>query len=692
MKRSFRTGIGAALLLLLSAFVSMQSQAGEGGTNSIATSDYTVTIPAEVNIDPSTGKGALQYSIAMERTNSLTVNVTSVSKKSSTVGVLSNGDDQISYSISGDTSVSESYGNPYDSKPQYTKTINLQVASNATPKYAGEYSDQLEFSISSTPNILFDLNAYLDGVKKGDLNGLGWVSIYKNDNDMGRVQDAWWYGIAVGDKIKVCDFYTEPGYVCEDSDPYELTVGADNRLVEINLHYSKAPTFTLNPCGGRITVESPGVDKGEVAVYTYKAGADYTLPIPTREGYQFDGWYTGTEDSARKVEQTGAMGSDSQTLYAHWKRKCTVTFDANGGSCETSSKSVLQGEKIGELPTPARDHCKFDGWYTKSDGGDPVTADTIVSGEDMTVYAHWTQFYLDINGYIQDERAHKPYWYNYVTAEVTVDGNRNDSFDDGYLSENTLFSITNIKAKEGYEYVGYFIVNYAVPEGTELSIPDGGPTEGDSISGTVSQYTSVYLVVKKAENTENTNISEAAIKAASEKDKTKTKTETDTKTDTANKTSTDTTADQSKDTSSTDAATDKSTETDKTTDTDQSGTDTSTEGKTDASDIGDSASGDASGKTDSKDTTGGTDSTSGGSSGSSTDSTADGSSGSTDGTTSGSSTDSSEGGSSDSNTDSAANGSSDSTTEAATDGNSDDSADSTSADSTTGGSTDSTTA
>ena len=40
----------------------------------------------------------------------------------------------------------------------------------------------------------------------------------------------------------------------------------------------------------------------------------------------------------------------------------TVTFDANGGSCSTSSKSVKFGDNYGDLPTPTRNEYDFVGW------------------------------------------------------------------------------------------------------------------------------------------------------------------------------------------------------------------------------------------------------------------------------------------------------------------------------------------
>ena len=67
----------------------------------------------------------------------------------------------------------------------------------------------------------------------------------------------------------------------------------------------------------------------------------------------------------------------------------TVTFDANGGSCATASKTYASGATLGTLPTPTRAGYTFAGWFTAADGGTRVTETTAVTG-DATYYAHWT--------------------------------------------------------------------------------------------------------------------------------------------------------------------------------------------------------------------------------------------------------------------------------------------------------------
>lgn len=70
----------------------------------------------------------------------------------------------------------------------------------------------------------------------------------------------------------------------------------------------------------------------------------------------------------------------------------TVSFNANEGVVNESSKTVVYGSTYGSLPTPTRDYYSFDGWYTAKDGGDKITESSVFSSaENITLYAHWTK-------------------------------------------------------------------------------------------------------------------------------------------------------------------------------------------------------------------------------------------------------------------------------------------------------------
>lgn len=67
----------------------------------------------------------------------------------------------------------------------------------------------------------------------------------------------------------------------------------------------------------------------------------------------------------------------------------TVKFDKNSGvKLSASSKKVVQGSKIGKLPTVQRKGYSFQGWYTKKSGGSKVTINTKIT-KAQTLYARW---------------------------------------------------------------------------------------------------------------------------------------------------------------------------------------------------------------------------------------------------------------------------------------------------------------
>ena len=178
---------------------------------------------------------------------------------------------------------------------------------------------------------------------------------------------------------------------------YAIFVGnsKSNSLLE-SYHHQLETTFTLSKksCTTTKTVRL-NANGGTVspASKVVTCGSTYgTLPTPTRTGYDFDGWYT-RETSGTKVDKNTAVGTaPPATLYARWKGKTyTVSFNANGGTVGTASKTVTYGSKYYSLPYPTRTGgYTFDGWYTQKNGGTKVDENTkVTTAANHTLYAHW---------------------------------------------------------------------------------------------------------------------------------------------------------------------------------------------------------------------------------------------------------------------------------------------------------------
>ena len=109
------------------------------------------------------------------------------------------------------------------------------------------------------------------------------------------------------------------------------------------------------------------------------------MPTTTRENYVFDGWYT---EPSGGVRVTQIEDGKDVTLYAHWSEATYVlTFDTQGADAVGPIR-FGNSDLPSELPTPARDGYKFEGWFTEAEGGEKVTE--IKTAADATLYAHWT--------------------------------------------------------------------------------------------------------------------------------------------------------------------------------------------------------------------------------------------------------------------------------------------------------------
>lgn len=151
-------------------------------------------------------------------------------------------------------------------------------------------------------------------------------------------------------------------------------------------------TVSLSANGG-------SVSSGSVSVVF---GSPYSLPTPTRTGYDFAGWSTSSGSYGSTFPASGTWNTDSNvTLYAKWEvKRCTIYMDLAGGtSYGGTTQSVTYGSRY-YLSTPSREGYSFDGWYY---GGTKFeSSGTYEYDGDITVVARWTgktySCYLYANG------------------------------------------------------------------------------------------------------------------------------------------------------------------------------------------------------------------------------------------------------------------------------------------------------
>ena len=139
---------------------------------------------------------------------------------------------------------------------------------------------------------------------------------------------------------------------------------------------------------------------GEMSPADVDADAEYTVPgsaFTAPAGKVFDSWNTAADGTGTKyMPQDAPAIHENMTLFAQWvaapATKCTVTFDANGG---TGAMDVLTADLGTTVTLPAstftRDGYVFAGWNTAADGTGTaiVNGGQLTLGSDATLYAQW---------------------------------------------------------------------------------------------------------------------------------------------------------------------------------------------------------------------------------------------------------------------------------------------------------------
>jgi len=177
----------------------------------------------------------------------------------------------------------------------------------------------------------------------------------------------------------------------------EVAIYADDALMSDNIgieehdvRATSAGTGWIGFKSSTISFDGNGGTPSTASSVTSTVGKLSELPSATYDGYIFQGWFTETEGGTEVTTST-VFKSDS-TVYAQWvdgPNIKTITFDANGGTCTTTTMKTGADKKLATLPDATKDGYTFDGWYTAAEGGDKITTSTQFDAN-TTVYAHWT--------------------------------------------------------------------------------------------------------------------------------------------------------------------------------------------------------------------------------------------------------------------------------------------------------------
>jgi uncharacterized repeat protein (TIGR02543 family) len=199
-------------------------------------------------------------------------------------------------------------------------------------------------------------------------------------------------------------YFTQNGYCWSsvsyednDGDSWSLIIHSGDHTMQ---YYYRYYGLSIRPVQDAVKLQNCTItfDAGEgasVSPILVPVGQSIDeLPTPTRDGYNFLGWFTAAE-GGDAVTSTTIVTAD-MTIYARWTIKSyTVVFDANGGGGGVS-KSYNHGATLGEMPVPTRDGYTFTGWFTALSGGMQVAASTVVTGPN-TLYAQWERSLIAVD-------------------------------------------------------------------------------------------------------------------------------------------------------------------------------------------------------------------------------------------------------------------------------------------------------
>ena len=154
--------------------------------------------------------------------------------------------------------------------------------------------------------------------------------------------------------------------------------------------------------------------------------------------------------------------------------KYIVAFDANGGELDESeaSREVVEGEAVGELPTPTREEYGFLGWSVE---GELIDAAYVVAGN-VTAVAQWKA--------VESEIA----LTEGLVAYYPFDGNANDASGNG--NDGVVYGVTSTADRNGNANGAYYF-----GQGNYISVADDA-----SLHGLIDFSVSAWVRVDELDN------------------------------------------------------------------------------------------------------------------------------------------------------------------------------------------------
>lgn len=187
-------------------------------------------------------------------------------------------------------------------------------------------------------------------------------------------------------KLSANDLELESSSLIEDEETNTYTLNNNLNLTSTfnTTKYSAIKNvvkmISMDEDTNTVTFDSNGGSEEEPI--EVKPGEIYgELPMPTKSGYSFAGWFKDPELKKRIFTTTKVYDMGDHTLYAKWSKKTfTVTLNVpSGASVLEENISVRYNDKYDTLPIPRKTGYTFDGWYLEDTFDTLITENTIVT-------------------------------------------------------------------------------------------------------------------------------------------------------------------------------------------------------------------------------------------------------------------------------------------------------------------------
>ncbi len=118
-----------------------------------------------------------------------------------------------------------------------------------------------------------------------------------------------------------------------------------------------------------------------------------TLPVPTRAGFNFQGWYESIALSGDPVTQIPTGTNENKRYFAKWSgTDYLISYVLNDGTLPANVRTSFNATNLPyTLPTPTRSGYTFNGWFENSNlTGSAVTLVPTSTTTNKTYHAKWT--------------------------------------------------------------------------------------------------------------------------------------------------------------------------------------------------------------------------------------------------------------------------------------------------------------